>query len=181
MVWRGAAPIGGHLRYGAVWYHSGSPPVPIRWVLARDPSGQREPQAFLSTDPDAAPAAILGRFVSRWRMETTFQEVREHLGVETQRQWSELAILRTTPALLGLFSLVTVWAHQLAATANDAVCPNPAAWYDKPEPTFIDAIAAVRRVLWSPPDFSMYRQTSDTIKIPVTLLKRFVETLCLAA
>ena len=91
----------------AVWYHAGIPPVPIRWVLVRDPSGEHEPSAFLSTDLAATPATILGWFVSRWRVETTFQEVRAHLGVETQRQWSDLAILRTTPALLGLFSLIT--------------------------------------------------------------------------
>jgi hypothetical protein len=79
----------------------------------RDPSGRREPQAFLSTNLDDKPEAILGRFVWRWRIETTFQEVRRHLGVETQRQWSDLAILRTTPVLLGLFSLVTLWAGDL--------------------------------------------------------------------
>lgn len=92
----------------AVCYHAGIPPVPIRWVLVRDPTGEHEPAALLSTDLEAPPAMILGWFVSRWRVETTFQEVRTHLGVETQRQWSDLAILRTTPALLGLFSLITV-------------------------------------------------------------------------
>ena len=91
----------------ALWYRAGIAPVPIRWVLVRDPSGEHEPAAFLSTDLDAQPATILGWFVSRWRLETTFQEVRAHLGVEMQRQWSDLAILRTTPALLGLFSLIT--------------------------------------------------------------------------
>lgn len=164
----------------AVWYHSGLIPAPIRWVLVRDPSGEREPQAFLSTDLDTKPDVILARFVSRWRMETTFQEVRTHLGVETQRQWSDLAILRTTPALLGLFSLVTVWAHGLTAVATNAVLPNRAAWYEKRDPTFSDAIAAVRRLFWAPPDLSMSRQANDTIKMPVRLVKRFVETLCLA-
>jgi hypothetical protein len=81
----------------AVWYHSGLPPAPTRWVLVRDPSGERQPQAFLSTDLTAAPAEILGWFVQRWSMETTFQEARDHLGVETQRQWSDRAIARTTP------------------------------------------------------------------------------------
>jgi hypothetical protein len=70
----------------AVWYHNGMPPAAIRWVLVRDPSGQRDAQAFLGTDIDLEPTAILQRFVSRWRIETTFQEAREHLGVETQRQ-----------------------------------------------------------------------------------------------
>jgi hypothetical protein len=95
----------------AVWYTSGLPPAKIRWILVRDPSGERDSQAFLCTEVDLEPTAILGRFVFRWRIETTFQEVREHLGVETQRQWSDRAILRTTPALLGIYSLITIWAH----------------------------------------------------------------------
>ena len=180
----------------ALWYHTGIAPVPnaadaswhidaqqasIRWVLVRDPSGEHEPAAFLSTDLDAQPAAILGWFVSRWRVETTFQEVRAHLGVETQRQWSDLAILRTTPALLGLFSLITVWADGLARDAANALRPNVAAWYSKSEPTFSDAIAAVRRVLWAPPNFSMSRQTGETITIATGLLNRVFQTLCLAA
>jgi hypothetical protein len=165
----------------AVWYRAGLPPAPIRCVLVRDPSGDHDPQAFLSTHLDLPPATILGWFVSRWRVETTFQDVRAHLGVETQRQWSDLAILRTTPALLGLFSLITVWADGLACDAATMPCPNTAAWYHKQEPTFTDAIAAVRRALWCPPDFSMSRQARDIVKIPASLLKRFVETLCLAA
>ena len=137
----------------AVWYHAGIPPVPIRWVLVRHPTGEHEPAAFLSTDLEATPAMILGWFVSRWRVETTFQEVRTHLGVETQGQWSDLAILRTTPALLGLFSLITVWADDLARDAATVRRPNAAAWYRKQEPTFSDSIAAVRRVTLVPTGF----------------------------
>ena len=165
----------------SVWYSSGQPPAQIRWVLVRDPSGERDPQAFLCTDLALEPIAILSRFVFRWRIETTFQEVREHLGVETQRQWSDLAILRTTPALLGLYSLVAVWAHGLMATPATAVRPHPATWYNKSQPTFSDAIAAVRRVLWTPRNLSVSRQGSEIVDIPVRLLNRFVETLCLAA
>jgi len=164
----------------AIWYHSGLPPVPIRWLLVRDPSGVRDPQAFLCTDLDATPAQILGWFVQRWAIETTFQEVREHLGVETQRQWSDLAILRTTPALLGLYSLITIWANTLAG-ASGFTHPRAAAWYTKSELTFSDAIAAVRRALWSPPNFSMSRRNSDMVEIPEALLRRLTETLCYAA
>ena len=110
----------------AVCYHAGVPPVPVRWVLVRHPTGEHEPAAFLSTDLEATPAMILGWLVSRRRVETTFQEVRTHLGVETQRQWSDLAILRTTPALLGLFSLITVWADGLARDTATALRPNAA-------------------------------------------------------
>ena len=111
----------------AVWYNSGLPPASIRWVLVRDPTGEREPQSFLSTDLSTKPEQILQWFVSRWRMETTFQEARTHLGLETQRQWSDLAILRTTPALLGLFSLITIWADRLVHTPTGIVAPRTAA------------------------------------------------------
>ena len=86
---------------------------PIRWLLVRDPTGELELQAFLATDLNARPGDILAWFVSRWQVEVTFAEVRAHLGVETKRQWSDKAILRTTPVLLGLFSIVTLWANDL--------------------------------------------------------------------
>jgi hypothetical protein len=92
----------------AVWYHSGLPPVPIRRVLIRDPLGDFKPQALLCTDPEVDALQIIQWFVWRWQLEVTFQEARAHLGVETQRQWSDPAISRTTPVLLGLFSWVTI-------------------------------------------------------------------------
>ena len=108
----------------AVWYHSGLPPLPIRWVLIRDPKGKFKTQALLSTDLNVAPVQIIKWFVLRWQLEVTYHEVREHLGVETQRQWSDLAILRTTPALLGLFSLVTLLAHQHAKRRKLPIRPS---------------------------------------------------------
>ena len=97
----------------AVWYRSGKPPVLIRWVLIRDPKGSFATQALLCTNPSADPTQILEWFVLRWQLEVTFQEVPTHLGVETQRQWSDLAIARTTPVLLGLFSWTALAAHGL--------------------------------------------------------------------
>ena len=160
----------------AIWYHPGLPPLPIRWVLVRDPAGIRNPQAFLCTDLNATPATILGWYVQRWSMETTFQDTREHLGIETQRQWSDRAIARTTPALLGLFSLITLWAAEakLAATLH----PRSAAWYVKDDPTFSDAIATVRRVLWTTPNLSMSRSNPETVEIPAVLLQRLIDAVC---
>jgi hypothetical protein len=162
----------------AIWYHSGLPPVPIRWVLVRDPAGIRKPQAFLCTDLDATPAVILGWFVHRWSMETTFQETREHLGVETQRQWSDLAIARTTPALLGLFSLITLWAAE--AKVALMLHPRSAAWYAKDGLTFSDAVATVRRVLWGVPNLSISWKNPQTAEIPAALLQRLTEAVCYA-
>jgi hypothetical protein len=93
----------------------------------------------------------------------SIQETREHLGIETQRQWSDLAIARTTPALFGLFSLITLWA---AEAKGAALHPRSAAWYVKDDPTFSDAIATVRRVLWVVPNFSISRLTRKMWKFP---------------
>ena len=112
--WYGEGPRTVQIRTGtAVWYHTGKPVVPIRWVLIRDPWGEFDTQALLCTDLAATPEQILGWFVQRWPLEVTFEEARAHLGIETQRQWNEQAIRRTTPVLLGLFSIVTLLAHQL--------------------------------------------------------------------
>ena len=163
----------------AIWYHSGLPPVPIRWVLVRDPQGRFAPQALLCTDLAAEPAQVLAWFVLRWQLEVTFAEARRHLGVATQRQWSDRAILRTTPALLGLFSLVTLWAHPRMAPTGD--CVRQAAWYQKPLPTFSDALALVRRELWGQAAFCMSDREADLVKVPRALVERFADALCYAA
>jgi hypothetical protein len=162
-----------------LWYHSGMPVVPIRWVLIRDPNATFKPQALLCTDLSADPVQIVSWFVLRWQLETTFQEVRTHLGVETQRQWNDLAILRTTPALLGLFSLVTLLAHQQVQSQKLAV--RQAAWYVKEQPTFSDALASVRRELWSCALFCTCSIRTDVEKLPQALMERFADALCYAA
>ncbi len=163
----------------AVWYHSGLPPVALRWVLVRDPAGRFATQALLGTDLTADPAQILAWFVLRWRLEVTFAEVRRHLGVESQRQWSDLAILRTTPALLGLFSLVALAAHPHMARPEDYV--RQAAWYRKALPTFADALALVRQELWGRMAFCLSTDDAEFVKVPRALVDRLVDALCYAA
>ena len=133
----------------------------------------------LCTDLAADPAQILAWFVLRWRVEVTFEEVRRHLGVETQRQWSDLAIRRTTPALLGLFSLVTLWAHPRLGPPGAAV--RQAAWYHKALPTFSDALALVRRELWTHTAFSMSAHDPDVVEVPRAFVDRLTDALCYAA
>ncbi len=172
----------------AVWYRSGKSPVLIRWVLIRDPQGSFATQALLCTDPAADPTQILEWFVLRWQLEVTpyqvrgrlFQEVRTHLGVETQRQWSDLAIARTTPVLLGIFSWITLAAHTLQK--RHPMTQRKAAWYDKPSPTFVDAIALVRRHLWLESEgFSTSATDPDIQELPVALYHRLVDSLAYAA
>jgi hypothetical protein len=163
----------------AVWYHTGLPTVPIRWVLVKDPTGKLEPQAFLSTDVDATAQQIVLWFRQRWQVEVTFEEVRAHLGVETQRQWSNLAILRTTPALLALFSIVVLWAHQLQFQIEFSLPQS--AWYNKALPTFVDALALIRQRLWQSRLFQSSSSTTDMVKIPKACLDCWFSLLCHAA
>lgn len=153
----------------AVWFHNGMPPLPIRWVLIRDPKGSFKSQALLCTDLTANSEQIVKWFVMRWQLEVTFHEVRDHLGVETQRQWSDWAIARTTPTLLGLFSLVTLLANTHAK--NGKIPVRQAAWYSKPWPTFSDALALVRQELWQHRYFQLSQNQSDVRKVLPNLLE----------
>ena len=161
----------------ALWYRPGTPVLSVRWVLVRDPDGRRDPQAFFSTDVTIEPADIIALYVRRWQIEVTFAETRAHLGVETQRQWTDKAIARTTPALLGFYSLISLWAGDLLTSSST---PYAAAWYRKTSLTFSDAIGAVRLQLWvgdinahSPP----HREPQ---RIPPSRLVRMANALCFA-
>ena len=171
----------------ALWSAHGKT-LPVRWVLTRDPAGRAETRAFVCSDPHQSAAQILTWYAMRWAAEVTFQESRRHLGFETQRQWSDRAIRRTTP-LLGLFSLVTLWAAELAATAEKLQVLG-AAWYKKPEPTFADCLAAVRRILWAEEavspilwrdDYPTWRARARTAEKPRPLQQRLAELMSYAA
>lgn len=163
----------------AVWYHAGKPPVAIRWVLIRDPQKRCKPQALLSTNLRYTPQQILTWFVRRWTMEVTFEEARAHLGMETQRQWNDRAIARSTPALLSLYAIITLTAHLLIEKGASSV--RNTAWYVKSHPTFSDAIALVRRHVWDHIHFSTSQKDTDIIKIPRALFERFMDVMSYAA
>ncbi len=164
----------------AVWYSTGLFAVPLRWMLVRDPQDQFKTQALLCTDLEADPQKIVCWFVMRWQLEVTFQEVRRHLGFETQRQWSEMAIRRTTPVLLGLFSLVTLLAHRQMTQAEGTL--RQVAWYHKSHPTFADALALVRKELWVQEEtFRWSPADTDTVKISRAFMERLTDALCYAA
>jgi hypothetical protein len=160
----------------AVWRHGGMPIVPIRWVLVRDPQHRFAPQALLCTDPRRTPEQILLWFIQRWQLEVTFQETRAHLGVETQRQWSDRAIARTTPSLLALFSLVTLLAARLRPAERHAVASS--AWYHKPSPTFSDTLAVVRRHIWREQGLLTSRRNSHVPKPRPALQRALAYAIC---
>ena len=169
----------------ALWYHGGPPRLPIRWVVIRYLAERRGPYALLCTDTEAEPLRILQRilqwYLLRWQVEVTFEELRAHLGMESQRQWSERAIARTTPALFGLFSVVTLAADILIGQQG-GMAPRTPAWYDKTSPSFADAIALVRRHLWvQQGTFMPSEREHESIKVPRLLYHRMLDTLAYAA
>jgi hypothetical protein len=165
----------------AVWFHYGKPAVPIRWVLIRDPLNQYETVCLLCTDLTVDPKQIAQWFVMRWQLEVTFEEARRHLGVETQRQWSDKAIARTTPTLFGLFSWITLLADAFHASSQP-VMARQSAWYAKALPTFSDALALVRTQLWACLSaFQTSRSDPDMINVSRSYISSLVETLCYAA
>jgi hypothetical protein len=159
-----------------VWYHVGKEAVPIRWVIIRDPRQKFETQALLCTNREAAPRRIIEWFIKRWQVEVTFEETRRHLGIETQRQWSDKAIQRTTPGLFGLFSLVTMVAQDLDRTGK--LTMRQAVWYQKQVATFSDAIGCVRQQIWEWQSFQTSGTKVEMIKIPRQYLECLTDTLC---
>ena len=162
----------------AVWYHSGLSPVALRWALIRDPKGRFEPQALLSTDTNLPAARIINAFVRRWAMEVTFQQARAHLGVEGQRQWKDLAVARSTPLRLALFSLVALLVQR---QPDWQASVRQAAWYQKALPTFSDALAQVRRCLWRQMAFCLSANDIDGQKPPASIFEHLGEMLAYAA
>ena len=150
---------------------------------------RRGPYALLCTDTEAEPLRILQWYLLRWQVEVTpyqvrgrlFEELRAHLGMETQRQWSERAIARTTPALFGLFSVVTL-AADILIEQRGGMAPRTTAWYDKTSPSFADAIALVRRHPWvQQGTFMTSEREHESIKVPRLLYQRMLDSLAYAA
>lgn len=159
----------------SLWYHRGEDPVALRWVLVRATDNSFKPAAFFCSDPDIAPLFILKWFVARWNIEVTFEDLRAHLGFETQRQWSDRAIERTTPCLFGVFSLIVVMAKLLYPQGLPI---RQAEWYEKDEAAFSDVLAAVRRHLWEGANNSYSSENDEMILIPRSALFSLLEVAC---
>jgi hypothetical protein len=160
----------------AWWYRYGSAPLPIRWVLTRDPAGKRPVKALFSTDQAQPAEEIVRDFMKRWSLESTFEEGRAHLGLETQRQWSDLAIERSTPLLFGLYSLVTLFGHALAPDGQPPL--KQAAWYHKEVATFVDVLALVRRHLWGHFTFPTSPSDPGVVLVPRSTLTQLAHAVC---
>jgi hypothetical protein len=162
-----------------LWHRRGQDPIAIRYVLSRDPEGKQPDAAYFCTEERFLPEEILRYVVQRWSLEVTFEEARAHLGLETQRQWSDLAIARTTPVLLGLFSLVTLAA--LRCHEAGLLSAERTAWYAKEEPTFSDCLRLVRGRIWGARISGTSGNDADVIQLPRGFFEAAVQALSTAA
>ena len=159
-----------------VWYRASSAVLPLRWVLTRDPSGTYPPKAYFTTDPEEEAIEVVHSFIRRWTIEVTFEESRAHMGVETQRQWSDIAIERSTPSLLGLYSLVAVIGQEMHPSGDMPILRT--AWYPKTHATFSDVLAQVRRELWCNFDYATSAHDPDVLLVPRSDMDRLAYALC---
>jgi DDE superfamily endonuclease len=173
---------GGTRRVGVVtctghWYKAGRGLVPVRWVFVSDLAGTHRDEYLFTTDPTLSPTEVIGRYTSRWNIETTFQELRSHLGLETTRGWCASTVLRAAPCLFGLYSVVTVW----FAALPEGERSGSVAWPGKAAVTFSDALAAVRRRLWKEVVFPQVGGESVMDKLPEPLREVLLAALAPAA
>jgi hypothetical protein len=161
------------------WYKGGVGLVPIRWVFVHDCQGTHRDEYFYTTDTALSGPQIISWFTARWPIETTFQEVRAHLGFETPRQYVANSVLRMAPCLLGLFSVVSlIFAEH---TRRHRVSIEQTQWYVKAEPTFSDAITTVRRLFWQKTIFAQPLFHKDIQKLTPKFKRTLLDYLCRAA
>jgi hypothetical protein len=159
------------------WYKTGRGLVPVRWVHVRDVTGTHRDEYFYTTDPDLTPAELIGHYTARWNLETTFQELRAHLGLETTRGWCRTTVLRAAPCLFGLYSVVA-WLYQHLPSTERGIAVD---WPGKEGFTFSDALTAVRRWLWSEGVFPQAGEPQLLQKLPEPLRILLLSTLAPAA
>jgi hypothetical protein len=159
------------------WFKSGRGLVPIRWVFVEDRTGTHRDEYFLTTDTTRSPAEVVAAYCGRWNLETTFQECRSHLGLETTRGWCRATVLRAAPCLLGLYSVVTV----LFASLPESERTGSVGWPGKVGVTFSDAVRSVRRWLWVKGVFPQAGIDADLAKLPPNVRELLLSGLAPAA
>ena len=172
------------LTFECLWYHAGELPLKLRIVLVKTPNGKNEAETFFSTNLTNSPTQIIEWFVLRWNIEVTFEETRAHLGIETQRQWSDQAIARTTPLLMALLSILVLVAVKMHETKK-LVVQETTSWYDKKgELTLADILMVIRRSIWVKMYFSIsknHEENTDSLKLTEKNANLLIYQLALAA
>lgn len=162
----------------AYWYQAGHGLVPLRWVWVHDLTGTHRDEYFFSSDTQMSPAQIIACYTGRWNLETTFQELRAYLGLESTRGWVRRTVRRAAPCLFGLYSVVALLFAWLPRTRRGAIHVH---WAGKRGLSFSDAITSVRRWLWQDGIFATLGHDTAFSKIPEELQALLLSALAPAA
>ncbi|MCA9038569.1 MAG: transposase [Planctomycetaceae bacterium] len=156
------------------WYRQGQGLVKVRWVFVHDLTGHHRDEYFYSTEPGIRAADVIEAFVGRWDIEVTFEEMREHLGLETTRGRVRNTVLRVEPCLFLLHTLTAFWYSKLPTHQSGKITVG---WRGKTSITFSDAIAAVRRCLWDVHLFQHPRIRPHVEKLPQSAKNAILDAL----
>lgn len=150
-----------------LWYHNTVGGVPIRWILTKDPTGENKPIAILVTDFRICAEEAIALFVGRWPIETTFQEINQHLGIKTIHTWSDMSINRTAPAIIASYSLACLVVDQATKETGIEIRPQTSAWYEKSTITFSDVMVYIKLLILNKRYFpqSTKKRTQEKISI----------------
>jgi hypothetical protein len=162
----------------AHWLKSGKGLVPVRWAFVHDMTGTHRDDYFFSTDVEMVPKSIVETFTGRWSIETTFQEMRPFLGLETTRGRTEATVLRVAPCLFGLYTIVALVYERLLSRGHSTARVS---WAGKVETTFSDTITTVRRWLWSDWVFAHHGVGQAFSKLPRAVRETLFSALAPAA
>jgi hypothetical protein len=165
-----------YLTGSCLWYRSGHPVIPIRWVILKDPNGEFDSCALFSTTRSLKAISIIQAFIERWNIEVTFEEVHAHLGFGTQRGWANKTIERTTPPILGIFSITCLIAKDILKETKQSLPVAKTAWYKKTIPTFSDVLLLVRQhllryIFFTRSTLSLEREKNPAVEIMDLLLE----------
>ena len=156
------------------WYRVNKTDL-VRLVIVRDPDGVEPDDYFFTTDLNATAAQVADRYATRWSIEVCFRDVKQDLGGQNPQSWKRRGPERA--AALSLWLHATIWCWYLTTHPTGATW-TPRPWYrTKATPSFLDALAALRRVLWSQRITTMSRSPAEEPKITEALL----DTLAYAA
>jgi hypothetical protein len=155
-----------------LWYHNSVGGVPIRWILTKDPKGEGKPTAILVTDFRICAEQAITFYVGRWPIETTFQEINQHLGLETIHTWSDLSVNRTAPAIIASYSLACLIVNQAVKDTGIEITPETTAWYDKSTVTFSDVMVYLKRLILNKKYFPQSGKNQGCEKINIEELFR---------
>jgi DDE superfamily endonuclease len=156
------------------WYRIGEDLVEVRWVYVHDRTRTHRDEYFFTTDLTMKPQQMVECYTQRWSIETTFQECREYLKLESTKGYGQQTVLRFTPCLFGLYTVIVLLYLQLPSSSTTL---RAILWQGKSTVTFSDMLTCVRRALWEQWYFQTQAHSLEFSKLSLPFRETILYTL----